>query len=264
MSLKGAYMCLNTWNPDDLRRILLTLRTWANWGRHSTTNDEWDAILLCLQTQLNGKVDTDKQDWRDTIDLSEEYAAYRAEFITMLEPFPAMWDGHLDLITIATHCIKLDPSNCWPVHAAPYRAGPKTYAVEKDEIDNMLRMNIIEPAQTEWESPVVIATKKEGTLRFCDKFRKLNFDTMRDSYPLLRVKECIDSLADARIFSTLDANSGYWQIEVGPADREKTTFTLRQWTLRLQTVHRTITGSTLSFPLSSTSSISANQNRLQT
>jgi Reverse transcriptase (RNA-dependent DNA polymerase) len=37
--------------------------------------------------------------------------------------------------------------------------------------------------------------------------------------------ECIDSLGDARIFSTLDFNSGYWQIPVDPADRSKTTFT---------------------------------------
>jgi Reverse transcriptase (RNA-dependent DNA polymerase) len=49
--------------------------------------------------------------------------------------------------------------------------------------------------------------------------------TVPDTYPLPRMDECIDSLGDAVIFTTLDCNSGYWQIPVRPEDREKTTFT---------------------------------------
>ena len=40
-----------------------------------------------------------------------------------------------------------------------------------------------------------------------------------------RIDDCLDSLGDARYFSTLDANCGYWQIGVAPADKDKTTFT---------------------------------------
>ena len=46
-----------------------------------------------------------------------------------------------------------------------------------------------------------------------------------DSYPLPRMDDCIDSLEDAVVFTTLDCNSGYWQIPVAPEDRDKTTFT---------------------------------------
>jgi hypothetical protein len=48
--------------------------------------------------------------------------------------------------------------------------------------------------------------------------------------------ECIDSLEDAKIFTTLACNSGYWQIPVRPEDREKTTFTSHEglyWFLRM-------------------------------
>jgi hypothetical protein len=62
-------------------------------------------------------------------------------------------------------------------------------------------------------------------MRFCIDYRRLNTVTVRDSYPLPRMDECIDSLGDARVFSTLDCNSGYWQITVSPQDKEKTTFT---------------------------------------
>jgi Reverse transcriptase (RNA-dependent DNA polymerase) len=65
-------------------------------------------------------------------------------------------------------------------------------------------------------------------MRFCIDYRRLNALMVRASYPLPRMEECIDSLGDATIFSTLDCNSGYWQIPVHPDDRVKKTFTLRE------------------------------------
>jgi hypothetical protein len=69
-------------------------------------------------------------------------------------------------------------------------------------------------------------------MRFCIDYRKLNTLTMRDTYPLPRMDECIDSLGEAKLFSTLDCNSGYWQIPVEPADRDKTTFMSHEGTFR--------------------------------
>ena len=56
--------------------------------------------------------------------------------------------------------------------------------------------------------------------------------TVTDAYPLPRMADCIDSLGDARVFSTLDFNSGYWQIPVDHGDQEKTTFTTHCGTYR--------------------------------
>ena len=52
----------------------------------------------------------------------------------------------------------------------------------------------------------------------------LNAMTIRDSYPIPRMDESIDSLGDAVIFSTLDCNSGYWQIPMAEKDKDKTAF----------------------------------------
>ena len=45
--------------------------------------------------------------------------------------------------------------------------------------------------------------------------------TVKDSYPIPRMDEKIDSLGDAMVFTTLDAYSGYWQITMKPEDRAK-------------------------------------------
>ncbi|CDF40036.1 retrotransposon protein [Chondrus crispus] len=65
-------------------------------------------------------------------------------------------------------------------------------------------------------------------LRFCVDYRRLNAITVKDSYPLPKMEDCLDSLGDAKCFTTLDCNSGYWQIPVAEADREKTTFTCHE------------------------------------
>jgi hypothetical protein len=106
-----------------------------------------------------------------------------------------------------------------------YRAGSRARVAEKTEIDWMLAQEVIEPAMCEWASPFVLVPKPKGALRFCVDYRKLNMITVPDTYPLPRMDECIDSLGDANVFTTLDCNSGYWQIPVHPEDRDKTTFT---------------------------------------
>jgi hypothetical protein len=78
----------------------------------------------------------------------------------------------------------------------------------------MLKAEVIEPTTSEWASPIFVVAKLDGSTRFCVDYRKLNEITVRDSYPLPRMDECIDSLGDAKIFTTLDCNSGYWQIPV--------------------------------------------------
>ena len=88
----------------------------------------------------------------------------------------------------------------------------------------MLDAKVIEPSQSEWASPPVLVRKKDGSWRYCIDFRGLNAVTTLDAYPLPLIEECIDSLADMQWFSTLDMNSGYWQIPVAEQDKEKTAF----------------------------------------
>lgn len=89
----------------------------------------------------------------------------------------------------------------------------------------MLVIKVIEPAQTIWASTIVFVPEKNGILKICIDYCKLNTVTTRNSYHIPRMDECIDSLGDEKKCFTLDAGSGYWQVEVRKRDHEKTEFT---------------------------------------
>ena len=162
--------------------------------------------------------------WKEEVDLAHLSADEREAVLRMLEPHRKMWDGRLGTVAATTHRIAVTPGSK-PVHCQPYRAGSRARVAEKQEIDRMIEQKVIEPATCEWASPIVLVPKPDGSLRFCVDYRKLNSITIPDTYPLPRMDECIDSLGDAAVFTTLDCNSGYWQIPVHPEDKDKTTFT---------------------------------------
>ena len=147
----------------------------------------------------------------EDIPLDDVDPKYHETIRRMLKKHEQMWLGQLGEINVTEHTIELK-SDAKPFKSPPFRAGPKTRELEQFEINKQLNAGVIEPAQSEWAAPVLFVPKKDGRLRFCVDYRKLNEIIVRDSYPLPRMDECIDSLAEAKIFSTLDANSGYWQM----------------------------------------------------
>jgi hypothetical protein len=95
---------------------------------------------------------------------------------------------------------------------------------EKEEVNKMLTMGVIEPSSSPWSSPVVLVKKKDGSTRFCVDYRKLNDVTVKDAYPLPLISDCLDALTGSKCFSSMDLNSGFWQVSINPLDKEKTAF----------------------------------------
>ncbi len=111
-----------------------------------------------------------------------------------------------------------------PIKQRPYRMSPAKQAVVQEQLAEMVNAGIVEPSHSGWASPVVLVPKKDGSLRFCVDYRKLNTVTENDAYPLPNITEILESLSGAAIFSTIDLNSGYWQVAMDPQSKPNTAF----------------------------------------
>nr|VZI47949.1 unnamed protein product [Spirometra erinaceieuropaei] len=130
----------------------------------------------------------------------------------------------------------IETGSAKPIWQHPRRI-PVQYQNEvRDLLDNMLATGVIRPSHSPWASPVTLVPKKDGKLRFCIDYRRLNAVMTRDSFPLPRIECTLDALAGSQWFSTLDLKSGYWQVEVEPTDRQKTAFILPQGLFEFETM----------------------------
>ena len=119
---------------------------------------------------------------------------------------------------------QIDTGDSPPISQKPYRVPLTKRKIIEDEVKKMLDAGIITPSSSPWAAPVCLVPKKSGEVRFCVDYRKLNAVTRKDKYPLPFIQDIFDSLQGAKIFSTLDLFSGYWQIPVHPNSVDKTSF----------------------------------------
>ena len=96
----------------------------------------------------------------------------------------------------------------------------------RNHLREMLESGAIRPGQSAWYNAVVLARKKDGGLHFCINFRCLNAHMKKDSYPLPRIQEVLESLVGTGRFSCLDLKSGFWQIKMDEALKQYTAFTV--------------------------------------
>ena len=96
----------------------------------------------------------------------------------------------------------------------------------KAELDRMVTSEVIrvviEP--TDWCSAMVPVVKKNGTVRICVDLKKLNIAVRREHLMLPSLDDIAPKLAHSKVFSTLDAASGFWQIPLDENSQLMTTF----------------------------------------
>ncbi|ETP00315.1 hypothetical protein F441_22269 [Phytophthora nicotianae CJ01A1] len=119
----------------------------------------------------------------------------------------------------------IDTGTHAPIKQPPYQVSKTEGDVMESEIQEYLDLGPIRPSTSPWVSPVPMIRKPDGGIRFCIDYRKLNSVTVKDSYPMPLIDDILDVLGNAKLFSTMDIASGYWNVPMDPGSVEKTAFT---------------------------------------
>jgi transposase InsO family protein len=157
-------------------------------------------------------------------DLTHLQPEERDKMAGMLSKFGSVLHGDVGTPRLKLPKFGIKTTTDMPVSSRPYRFAHSEKIKVEEQIHSMLEKKVVSPSRSPWSSPVVLVRKKDGTIRFCVDYRKLNAVTVRDVYPLPRVDDTLALLGGARWFTCLDIESAYWQIPLDEDAKEKTAF----------------------------------------
>ena len=160
----------------------------------------------------------------------------RAEVKALIEQYPDVLTstsvpGRTDLIQ---HDIKLSTSE--PIRSKGYPVPFKARDVMDSEIKEILDLGVIEKSVSPYSSPVVLVLKKDGSVRFCIDFRKLNKVTEFDAEPMPNMEEIINRMSGHKFFTRMDCSKGYWQVCLPDNCKHLTAFETPQGLFQFKTM----------------------------
>lgn len=150
---------------------------------------------------------------------------WRERVTDMLNSMPDVFSqhdldfGHTDKVK---HCNKLSDETPFKQRARPIH--PNDVDAVRQHLQELLDSRIIRESESPFASPIVIVRKKNGSVRLCVDYQKLNLQTIKDAYALPKLEEAFSSLSGSKWFSVLDQKSGYYQVEMDETDKHKTVF----------------------------------------
>jgi hypothetical protein len=111
-----------------------------------------------------------------------------------------------------------------PANRPMYRYAPAEIDEIKKQVTAMLEQGIVEHSTSPYGAPVLLVKKPDGSWRFCVDYRALNQITIKNSHPLPRIDDLLDTIQGAKYFSSMDLLQGFYQLPILQSDKEKTAF----------------------------------------
>ena len=142
-----------------------------------------------------------------------------------LNELPDVFSHHsldLECTDKMRHSIKLHDETPFKHCARPIH--PHDIEAVRNPLQDLLDTGVIRESESPFSSPIVVVRKKNNDVCLCIDYRKLNLQTIKDTYALPNLEESFSALTGSRCFSVLDLKSGYYQIEINEADKAKTAF----------------------------------------
>ncbi|KAL7868574.1 hypothetical protein SRHO_G00099580 [Serrasalmus rhombeus] len=168
--------------------------------------------LKSVKLNLNFDGSPLPSDWRERI---------KKKLCAMPEVF-ALHDSDFGRTDKVKHQIKLSDETPFKHRPRPIR--PQDLDAVRRHLQELSEAGVIRASESPFSSPIVVVRKKNGDVRLCIDYRKLNLQTIKDAYALPNLEEAFSALTGSKWFSVLDLKSGYYQIEVEETDKPKTAF----------------------------------------
>ncbi|CAF2090982.1 unnamed protein product [Rotaria magnacalcarata] len=112
-----------------------------------------------------------------------------------------------------------------PPTSKPYYTTPNKQEEMYKIVQELLYFGLIRPSYSPYAAPALLVPKHDGNWRMVADYKKLNHITIKDSHPLPKMEQAIQTLGGGyKFFSKLDMKSGFWQIPIQEEDRHKTAF----------------------------------------
>lgn len=175
------------------------------------------------------------ESWKDRL---RQKLSSRATVFSLHE-----WD--VGLAKGVEHHIRL--SDTRPFRERSRRLAPADIEDVRKHLKDLLKAGIIKESRSPYASPIVVARKKNGSVRMCIDYRTLNRRTVPDQYTTPRIEDALDCLTGSQWFSVLDLRSGYYQVAMADADKEKTAFICPLGFYQFERMPQGVTGAPATF-----------------
>ena len=140
----------------------------------------------------------------------------------LMEEYPSVFNDEPGKTDVCELQIRTGDNS--PVVSEPYRVPDRLKKEVKEEIDQLVEMGVATPSHSAWASPIVPVCKKDGKIRLCIDYRKLNGVTEADPFYMTTLEEILEKVGDSGCLSKLDLSKGFYQIGVEETSVDKTAF----------------------------------------